>query len=184
MKKHLFYVVMFGLGTAVVPCQAQTKLAGSSINLETGRIFPSKDKADEDKRFYFRIQEFLLEEFDADAVYDAHFLGDTVARKMHRVNSLYIKKSDLTVGFGHTHVEILKPTIYNALNKVERHLKKAVRKEEISTEKAAAIFSLYLDYAVAIFHDPESSAFEEALSKARNAGEMMELFESVEMEVI
>ncbi len=183
MKKYFLPMVLLGFCAMVIPVQAQMTLADDTSVLPEKKVSPEPgERSDAGRYFVFRVRESLPEHSDAEGVYGSHFLGDTVARKMHVVKSLYLKKSSVTVGFGNTHVEIIKPYIFNSLTKLERYYKKAVRKEQLQAEDAAEEFALFLDHAVAIFYSTESAAFEEVLARAKDSEELISLFESVRIE--
>ena len=161
-----------------------------SINLQGQELLADQKKFSPDAknyiespkstaRFHFEFYFAIEEEYDELSVYDTHFLGDEEAKKAHAVNSLYIKKTDIAVGFGTTHTELLKPDILKAVNKLERFFKKALRKESVTQEQAARKMSYFLDIAIVAFYKNDTEEFEEAIRNQKHTEDLIQLFESV-----
>ena len=110
---------------------------------------------------------------------EEHFLGEIIAHKWSAVNQLFIKKSSVSVGFGDSYVETLKPSVFNAVYKMNSFYKKACNKNVISITEAAKQFDWVLDCALAAYYSPDSKAFEEALVGKRKPEEILEVFNSV-----
>ena len=86
---------------------------------------------------------------------------------------------DVTIGFTDSSVEILKPSIYKAVNKVNKYYKKALKKEEVSREVATFNMGHILDCANVMCFDDNSKSFEEALKSADEPEEIIALFNQV-----
>ena len=65
-----------------------------------------------------------------------HFLGEGIAKKWDTFVHNYTHEYDMSVGFSDTSVEIVKPAVYKAVNKVNKYYKKAVNKNQISRDAA------------------------------------------------
>ena len=61
-----------------------------------------------------------------------HFLGEGIAKKWDTFVHNYTHEYDMSVGFSDTSVEIVKPAVYKAVNKVNKYYKKAVNKHQVS----------------------------------------------------
>lgn len=115
---------------------------------------------------------------------EPHFLGDEIASKWTVVNELYLRKGEVSVGFGTTYTETVKPSVFNAVCRLNNHYKKAVNKGLIQREVAQEQFSRILDCTVAIFHCSETGKFETALMKVKDPEQIIQLFNSVRIEKI
>jgi hypothetical protein len=110
---------------------------------------------------------------------ESHFLGNEIAVKWTLVNELYLKKSNVSIGFGSSYTETLKPSILNAVYRMNAYYKKALNRKTISEVEAKKQYSWILDCAIAICHCPETDEFEKALTKTKEPDEIVSLFNSV-----
>lgn len=112
---------------------------------------------------------------------DAHFLGDEIASKWAIVNELYLRKGEVSVGFSTSYTETVKPSVFNAVCRINNYYKKAVNKGVIEKEKAQEEFLQILDCAVAAYQYDETEDFESALKKVKEAEQMIQLFKAVKI---
>lgn len=172
----LVLLVVCTMSLSVAKAQmASGKLGINAEKAQTGEISGEKIE------FVFPDYVSIEDELDPSDVYNSHFLGDSVAMKWKALEDLYIERSDVTVGFGNTHVELKKPVIFNSLNKIEKHFKKEVKKDVLSVEVASCQFSRYLEYAYVIFYE-DSEMFEQALAKSKSTEELIEIFNAIRLE--
>lgn len=148
-------------------------------------LFESKSgskKIEKKEGFTFESYISIEDELANVSDYDSHYLGDEVAKRLKAVNNLYVAKSDVAVGFGDSHTSFIKPDILNAIYKIDRFYKKAVRKDEISEKLAENKMAHFLEIAMVIFYESDSEKFEEALRKNNGPETLIKLFEEVEIE--
>lgn len=145
------------------------------------RVVDGQHAETERERFVFKSYTSIYDELEAIGDYASHFFGDSVAQKLQAVKDLYISKTDVTVGFGSTHVELRKPVIYNSLMKIEKHLKKEVKKDRFPRAEAERVYSKYLDYVYVIFYE-DTEGLEDALTEASGAEEMIDVFNGIRLE--
>ena len=108
-----------------------------------------------------------------------HYLGSDITGKWNTFIQNYTHEYDVTIGFTDSSVEILKPSIYKAVNKVKKYYKKALKKEEVSREVATFNMGHILDCANVMCFDDNSKSFEEALKSADEPEEIIALFNQV-----
>jgi len=113
---------------------------------------------------------------------EPHFLGDEIARKWTLVNELYLRKGEVSVGFSTSYTETVKPSVFNAVCKMNNYYKKAVNKAMVDKEDAREQFLQILDCAIAAFQSDETAKFETALIKVKNPDQIILLFNSVKIE--
>jgi len=104
-----------------------------------------------------------------------HLLGDLVAKKIYLVNEFYTSEENLFPGNPATKTVIKKPVIYEAVKRIERDLKKSVKKGETSLSDASLIMNTVLDVALNI-QTEGTRDFEKALGNATNTKLKIELF--------
>lgn len=104
-----------------------------------------------------------------------HLLGDLVAKKIYLFNEFYTSEENLFPGNPATKTVIKKPVIYEAVKRIERDLKKSVKKEETSVSEASSILNTVLDVALNILTE-DTRDFEIALGKAGDNKSKIELF--------
>lgn len=111
----------------------------------------------------------------------SHFLGEEVARKFYLFKDLYTYKTPISPGNPAMRTVIRKPVVYNALNKMEKYLKKTTNKGDAqNSERLSNRLEHALDVAIAIYSQ-ESSNLESALKESNNPGEIMNVFSRVEL---
>lgn len=108
-----------------------------------------------------------------------HYLGSDITGKWNTFIQNYTHEYDVTIGFTDSSVEILKPSIYKAVNKVNKYYKKALKKEEVSREVATSNMAHILDCANVMCFDDNSKSFEEAVKSADEPEEIIALFNQV-----
>lgn len=139
-------------------------------------------KIEKERGYTFESYLSIEDELANISVYDAHYLGDAVAKRLKAVNNLYVDKSEVAVGFGDSHTSFIKPDILNAIHKIDRFYKRAVRKDKISKKLAEDKMAHFLEIAMAIFYESDSETFEEALRKNSDPEQLVLLFEKVKIE--
>jgi len=104
-----------------------------------------------------------------------HVFGKVVAEKMYLFESKYTYQVPIVPGNPQTRTMIRKPVIYDAVMKIERSLKKSVKKGEITTEAAASDFNKVLDVALNVL-TAETGNLEKEISKTNNTPLLTSLF--------
>ena len=104
-----------------------------------------------------------------------HLLGDLVAKKIYLFNKFYTSEENLFPGNPATKTIIKKPVIYEAVKRIERDLKKSIKKGETSVSEASSILNTVLDVALNI-QTEDTRDFEKAIENANNTKSKIELF--------
>jgi len=115
---------------------------------------------------------------------EEHYLGDQLSGKWTAFNSNYTRVYDVSIGITNATVEIVKPIIYKAVNKVNNYYKKQIRKGNISKEEAIRELSHILDCANVVCFEDNTTAFENAVSKAKTPEEIISVFNKVTIKFI
>lgn len=112
---------------------------------------------------------------------EEHFLGGELTKKWNTLNANYTHVYNVSVGFTDSGTEIVKPAIYNAVLKVNKYYRKALRKGLVSKDNAVKELSHILDCANVICFEDQTEGFEEAVSKAGEPQEIIALFNQVKL---
>jgi len=104
-----------------------------------------------------------------------HPFGDEIAKKDYLLDQKYKSEVVLIPGNPQTKTVIQKPILYNAVKRIEKYLKKSVKKGELSIDSATYMYSKVLDVAISI-KNADTKAFEDAISSAENEASKIELF--------
>jgi hypothetical protein len=104
-----------------------------------------------------------------------HLLGDLIAKKIYLLNKFYTSEEFLFPGNPATKTVIKKPVIYEAVKRIERDLKKSVKKRETSVSEASSILNTVLDVALNI-QTEDTGDFEKAIMSADNTRSKIDLF--------
>jgi len=103
---------------------------------------------------------------------EKHVFGELVSKKLYLLDSKYTYKVPIIPGNPQTRTIVHKPIIYEAVMKIERYLKKSVKKGEISTESASQDFNKVLDVANSIC-TADTKSFEKEI---RSSNDVVSLF--------
>ncbi len=126
---------------------------------------------------------FIFDVYEADVLkgeeVEPHFLGAEIASKWAVLNKLYIKKTEVSVGFGASYSETIKPSVYNAVSKLNSYFKKSISKNSLNINEAAKQFNRVLDCAIAAYYSADSVEFESVLAKTKKPDEILEIFNMV-----
>lgn len=110
---------------------------------------------------------------------EEHFLGNLISSKWNTFLVNYTQEYETKVGLSNSVIEIQKPVIYNAVTKVNKHLKKITHKGLISESEARQKMGHILDCANVMCFENETREFEQALLECKDPTKIMLLFESV-----
>lgn len=105
---------------------------------------------------------------------EEHVLGEMVSQKLYLLDSKYTYQVPIVPGNPQTRTIVRKPVIYDAVRKIERYLKKSVKKGEISIETASNEFNIVLDVANNVF-TADTKSFEKAISETDNTDSLINL---------
>jgi hypothetical protein len=111
----------------------------------------------------------------------SHYLGDQIARKMHLFQKTYTYVEKGTPMSPGDKVIVKKPYIYYAIRKLNKHYKKAVRKDRMEEEKARKELGEALDICFVIYGQ-NTEEFEEYLKKRRKPDEILAAFDKVTLQ--
>jgi len=109
-----------------------------------------------------------------------HFLGDQVAKKMYIFEDLYSYTEPIAPGNPATKTLYRKPLVYFSVKKIEKYLKKGVKKGELTMDDATAKFNKVLDIVINI-KNKNTDKFEESLQSADNASDLLLIYSRVHL---
>lgn len=112
---------------------------------------------------------------------ETHFLGQEVAEKWAYINSIYIRRQEVEVGFGASYAETYKPAVFNAVSRLNRHYRKSVDKQPGNSATARAAFIHVLNCAIAIYFEEETESLENALNGVRKPEDILAVFQQIEL---
>lgn len=124
--------------------------------------------------------EVFDENTKAEAVKDA--FGEKVDCLKVWMDKVYISREEFVTGDPMTRTFIRKPIIYNAARKIEKHIKKQVKKGTMDAALAANKLTHILEVSISAVDEPDTQSFEAALEEARKDVESQtELFMQVRL---
>jgi hypothetical protein len=104
-----------------------------------------------------------------------HPFGQIIAKKCYLLEKKYTYQVAITPGNPAVKTVIKKPVIYESVRRIEKDLKKSVRKDEISVSEATVSFEKILDVALSILN-LDTKDFEKVLSSCESTRSKIELF--------
>jgi hypothetical protein len=128
----------------------------------------------------------ITSQFSAEEINNNNYiLGGKVGCMLQQLKSLYVTKEEVVPGDPQTRTVIRKPEILNAVNNVEKYLKKQVKEKQMSLEDAQHNLTQVIEVALAAIDTEETNSFEEALNKnKKQAGYQLEVFKKVKVKSI
>lgn len=112
---------------------------------------------------------------------EEHYLGGEVSKKWNTFLANYTREYSVSVGLSNQGYEYAKPAVFNAVNRANKYIRKALKKNAMTKAEAVKEISHILDCANVIFYEPETSKFEEAAKNAKTGEEVVELFDKVKL---
>jgi len=122
-------------------------------------------------RIYSSTQDFSSVSKD---MIENHVFGELVSKKLYLLDSKYTYEVPIIPGNPQIRTMVRKPVIYDAVRKIERYLKKSVKKGEVSIETASNEFNIVLDVANNVF-TADTKSFEKAISETENTEALINL---------
>ena len=143
--------------------------SGFSIHSEQSFLFESNYG-------FARIRE-ELDNIDVSRV-RKHYFGNEVALRYYLFEQQYTYVTNAAPGAFSGKMTIKKPLIYNSILKIDKHLRKKVKKGELLKETGAEQLTRLLDYAMILLNE-STADFENALKLAETPEEQIKLFNHV-----
>lgn len=107
-----------------------------------------------------------------------HTFGEDIAKRLFLFEKNYVYYSDPAPGAFSGKKVIQKPVIYNSIYKIEKHLRKQVRKGNIDKQTARVELSNLLEVAIILLHE-DTEMLEEELRKTRPEEGIMAVFNRI-----
>lgn len=108
-----------------------------------------------------------------------HYLGDLITQKWNLFQQSYRRVFSQSIGLTNSSVEIIKPTVYNAVNKINNHYKKELKKGVKNKVEIADTFSHVLDCANLLFYEEDTKNIEADIKASKTADELIKVFDSI-----
>jgi len=109
-----------------------------------------------------------------------HPFGELTARKLYMLQKIYTYVEPPSPTSPGEKTIVKKPVIYNTILKLNRNLKKMVKKGVLDKKKASSDLDLCLDVALSISAD-DTGDFESVLKKAKSPDNIIQVFKMVEL---
>jgi hypothetical protein len=110
-----------------------------------------------------------------------HSLGGEVAKRMYLLEEMYTYETEPVPGAFSGKRIVKKPEIYNSITRIEKHIRKQVRKGRVSEQTGSMELSQYLEFALAIRYE-DTKSFETALKKADNIEELIATYNMIKLQ--
>lgn len=133
------------------------------------------------KKFIYRNSVNMDELYAIDkSMLSDHPFGELIARKFFVLQKIYTYVEPPSPTSPGEKTIVKKPIIYNTILKLNRNLKKMVKKGTLDKNKAASDLNLCLDVALSISAD-DTGDFESELKKAKSPDHILKVFKMVEL---
>lgn len=186
MKKNLLMVALFGASVTMTAQTLAMNTASKTYNVVAeGSATADNNSATEtaanaeQPRFVFRTDGYVPEK--KTAFEEEHYLGGEVSKKWNTFIANYTHEYSVSVGLSGSGYEFIKPAVYNAVNRADKYVKKALKKHQMTRDEAVEKVSHILDCANVIYYEHDTAAFEAAARDAKTGEEAVKLFDSVKL---
>lgn len=112
---------------------------------------------------------------------EEHPLGKVVAEKWNTFIANYTCVYDVEVGLSGSATEIRKPSVFKAVERADKYIRKAVREGRMERDAAVKVMSHVLDCANVICFEDNTSDFEAVVRKAKTGQDVVTVFDNVEL---
>jgi len=110
---------------------------------------------------------------------DEHFLGGETSLKWNLFQQNYKRVYEQTVGLSGSSVEIIKPTVFNAVNKVNNYYKKLVNNKKADKEQITSALNHILDCANLLCYEEDTKRIETDIKNAKTDQDIVLVFASI-----
>ena len=171
MKTKHFFLLMFGI-LIIYISEAQDLLTYKTSETKVRPDNPSE--ALPVFKFKGYSNDYELESISKEMAGN-HPFGETIAKKLYLLDEKYTSQVALTPGNPAVKTIIRKPVIYESVKRIERDLKRSLKKGEITLTTATSDFNIVLDVALNIL-TTDTKDFEKAIESSGNTESKIELF--------
>ncbi len=112
---------------------------------------------------------------------EEHYLGNDVSKKWNTFIANYRHEYSVSVGLSNSGYEFVKPAVYNAVQRANKYVKKALKKNIMTRDEAVSTMSHILDCANVICFEDDTKKFEDAAKAAKSGEDVIRLFKKVEL---
>ncbi|MDR3367237.1 MAG: hypothetical protein LBO71_09785 [Prevotellaceae bacterium] len=141
-------------------------------------------KAEAKSTYKWEFYSVMPDSFDASTFrsVEEDDLGQRVACLKTLVDKYYIHKEEIVPGDPTLRTIIHKPNIYNAARKVEKHLKKEIKRGNLTVQQAAEELAFVLEVAIAAIDEADTQSFESSLRASKgSADQQISVFKQVKI---
>jgi len=142
---------------------------------------PSLPPPSELKTHQYQIDVYTKTDYKPALFEEDHFLGPEIALKWNDFQQKFKVVHEQSVGLAGKTVEIRKPAVYNAVNKINNYLKKSLKKGAIAKPEVIRIMDHVLTCSIELYSEPDTSAIEKDIMAAKNSEELVSIFESIKI---
>jgi hypothetical protein len=163
LKIYLLFVIL-SVGANNLPAQNMLAVNWKNASKSETRT------GTEEKNYQWEFISIVPSDFDETTLQEAENddLGQRIACLKVLMEKFYIHKEEIVAGDPMMRTVIRKPNIYNTARKIEKHLKKEVKKGNLETQIAANELAYVLEVALAAVEE-ETGSFESQLAESKES---------------
>jgi hypothetical protein len=183
MKKLKFYLLILISCTGMNNAFSQNLLA-SNTGKSRDASETASAKIEAKSNYKWEFYSTVPDSFDESVIRNAeeNDFGQRVACLKTLVEKYYVHKEEIVPGDPTMRTIIRKPDIYNTARKVEKHLKKEVKKGNLSMQQATNELVFVLEVTVAAIDETDTRGFESSLNHSKNSvAEQIDVFKQVKL---
>ncbi len=181
MKKILFFLVCVSF---VLPVFAQQNevLAMRAVETATGNdVKTGTEAVSQTNAIKYILESYGNSKKLAVTFSEEHFLGEEISGKWNLFMQNYRRVYEQSVGFSNSSIEIVKPMIFNAVNKVNSYCKKMARNGNYSQNELTIMFGHVLDCANLLCYEEDTRNIEADIKAAKTPEQIVEVFKCIQI---
>lgn len=168
MNKKILMISIFGMLAAGI----QTTVAKSS------------NSTNNEEAHHYTLEVVDMDNVKPSNDAQEHFLGSSITPKWNTFLYNYVHQYENSVGFSNSLTEVSKPSVYHAVMKVNKFIKKEIKEGKMSTDEAIRDMGHVLDCANAIIENTDTENIERDLAKYKDADQLITFFSHIEIKKI
>lgn len=174
MKKIIAFTLILCFAFLNVFAQQDSDIAMRAAELN------STDSHDYIKKYTLEFVD-LTSEMNNKKAEEEHFLGTETSKKWNMFRSNYRREYSQSIGLTNSSIEIVKPTVFNAVVKINNFYKKELKKGVFSKVEITKDFNHILDCANLIFYENNTKNIEDEIKSSGSIEELIKVFKSIEI---
>lgn len=178
--KKIMSLLCFVVAVASVSAQHNETLAMNTAGFQTEKNVENvSENVSTTTTFKYVLDSYGITAKKDVVFAEDHFLGKEISDKWNMFMQNYKRVYEQSVGFSDSSVEIVKPVIFNAVNKINAYYKKMLKSASLSKTDMINGMGHVLDCANLLCYENDTRNIETDIKNAKSPEQMLQVFASI-----